>query len=174
MEEQPITIRIPCPRHTSEFIQRVNTNVNASQHLYCFECILQQQEDVHSLTPTLKPISEFLEAAAQFYDQHRDTLTLASGIPDQYFGLLSKQAKVLDDLSNHIETQKETIESEFDALINDVLQTLKKKKKNDYLYRLDQQLLKPAVLVYLPRQSRSRKYIQLRKISYTYTHLETT
>ena len=139
MDKQPISIRIPCPRHTSEFIQRVNTDVNASQHLYCLECILHQQEDAHTLAPTLKPISEFVEAAAQFYAQHKNTATFSSDVPDEYFGLLSKQTEVLDSLSSHIVNQKKRVESEFDMLIQGVLQTLTS-KKNEYLYSLDQQL----------------------------------
>ena len=65
--------------------------------------------------------------------------TNVSDVPDEYIGLLSKQADVIEALISHIADEKKKVELEFDALIHDVLQTLTN-KKNKYMHNLDQQL----------------------------------
>ena len=140
MDKQPITIRIPCSRHTSEHIQRVSTDANASQHLFCLECVLQQTQEAGPIGSGLKTIPDFIDTAAQFYSQHKHATTSASDVPDEYIGLLSKQSEAIETLSNHIASQKNIVESEFDALIRDVLQLLTD-QKNKHLHALDQQLL---------------------------------
>ena len=142
MDKQQISVRIPCSKHTSEFIQRVSTDVSASQHLFCLECVLQQTQEGTISSSTLKNIPDFVEMAAQFYSQHKQasTANATSDVPDEYIGLLSKQADAIEALSSHIADEKKKVELEFDALIHDVLQTLTD-KKNKYMHNLDQQLL---------------------------------
>ena len=141
MDKQQISVRIPCSKHTSEFIQRVSTDVNASQHLFCLECVLQQTLNGEISSSTLKNIPDFIDMAAQFYSQHKLATTNSSpDVPDEYVGLLSKQADVLEALSDHIADEKKRVETEFDGLIHDVLQTLTE-NKNKYMHSLDQQLL---------------------------------
>ena len=140
MDKQPITIRIPCSRHTSEHIQRVSTDANASQHLFCVECVLQQTQEAGPIASGLKTIPDFVDIAAQFYSQHKRATSSTSDVPGEYIGLLSKQSEAIEALSSHIASQKNTVESEFDALIRDVLQLLTD-QKNKHLHALDQQLL---------------------------------
>ena len=142
MDKKHINIHVPCSRHTSEHIQRVSTDVNASQHLFCLECVLHQTQKLVLPSSKLKTIPDFIDMAAQFYSQHKDTTTSssASDIPDEFISLLSKQADVLETLSIHITEEKKKVEVEFDALIHDVLQLLTD-KKNSYMQVLDQQLL---------------------------------
>ena len=107
MDKQQISVRIPCSKHSSEFIQRVSTDVNASQHLFCLECVLQQTQDGAISSSTLKNIPDFVDMAAQFYSQHKQASTAnTSDVPDEYIGLLSKQADAIEALSGHIADEK--------------------------------------------------------------------
>ena len=140
MDKKHISLQISCPKHVSERIQRVNIDPNASQHLFCLECILQQTSENPLLASTLKTIPDFIDMAAQFYSYHKDNATPSSDVPDQYTSLLSRQSETLESLSRHIASEKEKIESEFDILTTDVLQVLTD-KKNEYLQLLDQQVV---------------------------------
>ena len=139
MDKQQIIVRVPCSRHISEHIQRVSTDIEASQHLFCLECVLQQTQEGGSLG-SLKTIPDFIDIAAQFYSQHKQATPSASDVPDEYIGILSKQSDIIEAFNIHIANQKNIIESEFDALIHDVLQLLTNQKKK-YMHALDQQLL---------------------------------
>ena len=141
MDNQQINVRIPCSKHTSEFIQRISTDVNVSQDLFCLECVLQQTQEGKTSSSNLKNIPDFIEMAAQFYLQRKSAITsCSSDVPGEYIGLLSRQEDVLEALSEHIAGEKRKVELEFDGLIHDILRILTD-KKNKYMHSLDQQLL---------------------------------
>ena len=117
MDRQQISIRIPCSKHTSQFIQRVSTDVSASQHLFCLEYVLQQTQEDTISSSTLKNIPEFVDMAAQFYLQHKQASTPnTSDVPDEYIGLLSKQGDIIKTLKNNIADVKKKVELGFDVL----------------------------------------------------------
>jgi len=138
MEGQKITVRIPCPIHTSEIIQRVAMDTQASQQLYCLECILSQ-EDAASLSPSLKTIPDLVETAAAFYAQNKNSIRMGEQVPPEYLDLLSGQAEKLEQLSKHIEDEKKKATHVFDTIMQDTVKMISE-KKNEYLYELDQQL----------------------------------
>ena len=135
MDKQHIAIQIPCTKHPTEHIQRVAADVNTSHHLFCFDCILQQQQESSS---PLKSFSEFISTAAQFYSQHKETIIPASNIPDEYTNLLSRQKDVIEGLDTHISNEKKKIGSFFDVLISGGVQYLNS-QKNNHLDELDKQ-----------------------------------
>jgi hypothetical protein len=138
MEGQKITVRIHCPIHDSEVIQRVAMDPYASQQLYCLECILSQ-EDSTSLSPSLKTLPDLLETAATFYAQNRNNVRMGEQVPPEYLDLLGSQGEKLEQLSKHIEDEKKKASNIFDIIMQDMVKMISE-KKNEYLYELDQQL----------------------------------
>jgi len=138
MESQKITVRINCPIHTSEIIQRVAMDPHTTQQLYCLECILSQ-EDAAALSPSLKTIPDLVETAAAFYAQNKNSIRVGEQVPFEYVDLLSGQAEKLEQLSKHIEDEKKKATHVFDTIMQDTVKMISE-KKNEYLYELDQQL----------------------------------
>jgi len=138
MDGQKISVRIPCPIHTSEIIQRVAMDPHAGQQLYCLECILSQ-EDATALSPSLKTIPDLVETAAAFYAQNKNSIRVGEQVPFEYVDLLNGQAEKLEQLSKHIEDEKKKATHIFDTIMQDTVKMISE-KKNEYLYELDQQL----------------------------------
>lgn len=138
MENSKASARISCPIHPSEIIQRVDTDVSASQQLYCMECILQNEDSFFDRSK-LKSIAELIDSAANHYQLNKDKAKLSSDVPSDYTECLSNQAESLERLSKHIEEEKKKVEFTFDIITKDFLRLIED-KKNEYLYSLDQQL----------------------------------
>src|SRR5689334_10601266 len=132
MDKQNVSIRIPCPLHPSENIQRVDMELSSTQHLYCLECILQY-EDPATLSSQLKTIKDLVETAGNFYSQNKAHTLSDSEIPSEYQELLSQQGEKLEQLNKHIEEEKKKVTATFDTLTEDVLRMINE-KKNEYLY----------------------------------------
>ena len=137
MESQQISLKIPCPIHTTEFVQRVHTEVGAEQQLYCLECVLSN-EDI-TLSSNLKTIPDLIDTAANFYARNKQSLNLGSQVPAEYLELVSGQGEKLEQLSKHIELEKKKVSDIFDSIMKDTVKMISE-KKNEYLNSLDQQL----------------------------------
>jgi hypothetical protein len=83
---------VPCPIHPIECIQRVNIDINASQLLYCMECVLQQR-DPNFDTSTLKSINDLIGIADDFYQLNKDKGKISEGVPSDYAESLSKNKR---------------------------------------------------------------------------------
>jgi len=132
-------VKIPCPIHTSEFIQRVNTDINAAQKLYCLECILQQEKKASFIPSNFKTIPELIELAANFYKVNKNLSSSHSQIPSEYVKLMSQRTENLEKLSQHIEEEKNKVIHVFNLISQDFLRVLTE-KKNQCVNALDQQL----------------------------------
>lgn len=136
---EKLHIDITCSKHPSETVQRVSIDAHADKHLYCPECILQQEHDMTCSKPQFTTFNEFISSAAAFYLHQKDSATISS-IPDEYSQAIVKKDHVLQDLTDHISVQKKKVESVFDEITKEVLAVITE-RKNDYLYTLDQQVL---------------------------------
>jgi len=138
MESQKVSLQIPCPIHTTEFVQRVHIEVGTDQQLYCLECILSH-EDSSSMSSKLKTIPDLIDMAANFYARNKQEVNLGSQVPSEYVELVSGQAEKLEKLSKHIEFEKKKVGDIFDNILKDTVKMITE-KKNEYLNNLDQQL----------------------------------
>jgi len=148
MKGQKISVHIPCPIHASEMIQRVAVDLDASQQLFCPECILTQEI---SISLNLKTIPDVLETAADYYAQNllenaihnyaqgKSYVRIGEKVPSQYLSLLEGQAAKLEGLRNHLEDEKKKVSNVFDMIMQDMVKIITE-KKNKCLYELDQQL----------------------------------
>jgi len=137
-EYQKVSVNINCPIHPSEIIQRIATEVNPVQELYCMECILSK-EDPTSLSPSLKTIPDLIATASVFYAQNKSALKPGEQVPQEYIEIVAHQNEMLETLRKHIEEEKKKVSNVFDSLMQDVVKIISE-KKNEYLHGLDQQL----------------------------------
>jgi len=139
MENQTISLQIPCPLHPFETIQRVAMDKNVEHHLYCLECVVQQKPRPGGAPQTLRPIAELIDTASSFYNKKRKNIKLGEQIPNEIADILSDQNEKLEVLTKHIEEEKKRVSKIFDSLCEEFL-TIIEEKKTQVLYKLDQQI----------------------------------
>jgi predicted nucleic acid-binding Zn-ribbon protein len=130
--------RIFCPLHSTEEIKRIDLEFGSEKELYCIECLLSVKDPV-SLGGQLKPLDEFIEVAAKYYDSHRKRITNSIETPSEYLDVLSRQTENLEVVSKQIEDEKKRVQLKFDELTQDFLKIIKT-KKDEYFHVLDKQL----------------------------------
>ena len=91
MESQQISLKIPCPIHNQEFVQRVHIEVGVNQQLYCLECILSA--DDFSLNSKLKTIVDLIDTVANFDSRMKQSPGLRSKPSTEHFELISGHAE---------------------------------------------------------------------------------
>lgn len=131
-------LNICCALHPKETVARVDVEFGAEKELYCVECLLSMQNP-GKIGSHLKPLHEFVEMAAKFYDQNRKTVTEGSEAPSEYTSILSTRDDLIEVLTQHIEDEKKRVQLSFDELCQ-VLNSELNRKCQEYLASLDQEL----------------------------------
>jgi len=106
---------VACPLHPSENIQRVDLELGAEKEVYCIECLLNI-DDAPSKSKQLKSLDQFIEQASQFYSENRKRIDENKETPSEYQNILDTQSENLEILSQHIEKEKQKVQSKFDEL----------------------------------------------------------
>mmetsp|Transcript_17652 Transcript_17652/g.15466 ORF Transcript_17652/g.15466 Transcript_17652/m.15466 type:complete len:104 (+) Transcript_17652:91-402(+) len=95
---------VTCPIHTSEPIQRVDTEFGSEKEFYCIECLLNIDNPADK--KTLKPLKQLIEQAAAFYQENRKRSEENIETPAEYLDILSRQQENLETLTERIEKEK--------------------------------------------------------------------
>lgn len=136
MDPKPLTIK--CPLHPKEKIMRVDTEFGTEKELYCVECLLHVDNAIPLLN-ILKPIDEFVDTAARYYEDHRHMIQEDNEVPAEYLEILTQQTQNLETLSRYIEDEKKRVQFKFDEIAKDILKLITS-KRDEYITLLDQQL----------------------------------
>ena len=116
MQRAKLPAHCLCPFHPFDVIQKITIDSHATKHLYCNQCIIE--EEVPTSQSHLLSIEEFLNLAAQSYSEAREKAQTTPDPPIEYLNVLSKKAENLDKLTKHINRQKDHIEQAFTICIN--------------------------------------------------------
>ena len=103
------------------------------------ECVLSYQYPV-LISSKLTTIPDLIGIASDFYAKNKQNANFGSQIPSDYTDLLSGQSEKLEQFSKHIEEEKEKVAITFDTILKDTVNIIAQ-MKNEYLSKLDQQLL---------------------------------
>lgn len=131
-------VNIPCALHPKETIARIDVEFGAEKELYCVECLLNMTNPGR-IGQSLKPLYEFVNMAAKFYDQNRKTVTEGSEAPSEYTSILSTRDELIETLTQHIEDEKQKVRISFDDLTQVVIGELNRKCQ-EHIAALDQEL----------------------------------
>ena len=74
--------QIFCPLHSTEEIKRIDVDFGSEKELYCIECLLSLK-DPTAVGASLKPIGDFIDMAAQFYESNRKRVSNSVDTPDE-------------------------------------------------------------------------------------------
>lgn len=136
MEKSNTPTTIHCSQHPSQAIQRVNPDLFAQKHLYCFECMLES-EDPKTLFLNLPTLPIYFATTDLSFTNSNPTP--GAEIPSEYVNILSHRGEQLEKLSKHITSEKEQVKGFFDEITKALLETLDIMKM-EYLLVLDKQL----------------------------------
>jgi len=129
---------INCPLHPKEDIKRVDIEFGTDKDLYCIECLMHVKDPV-SMINQLKPIDEFIESAAKFYEGNRKRVSESSETPEEYLEILARQTENLEVISKQIEEEKKKVQLKFDEITQDIMKLINA-KRDEYFQILDRQL----------------------------------
>jgi hypothetical protein len=115
----------------------VDTEFGSEKEFFCIECLLNIDNPADK--KTLKPIDQFVDSAAEFYAQNRKRIEDNVETPSEYLDILSKQQETLETMTEHIEGQKQKVQSKFDEMTQNVMKMINQKRE-EYFQMLDQQL----------------------------------
>jgi len=130
--------QIFCPIHPTEEIKRIDVEFGQEKEIYCIECLLSLR-DPTSVGAQLKPLNEFIDIAAKFYESNRKRISNNVDTPDEYLEILSRQSENLEAISKKIEDEKKRVQLKFDELIQDLVKIVNT-KRDEYFHLLDKQL----------------------------------
>jgi hypothetical protein len=131
-------IAIKCPLHPKESIKRIDLEFGAEKELYCIECLVSVDNPVQ-LGARLKPLEDFIEMAARYYNENFKKTQEDHETPDEYIEVLGKQSENLETLAKHIEDEKKKVQLKFDDITKELLKMITA-KRDEYFHLLDQQL----------------------------------
>jgi len=124
-----------CSIHTSEDIQRVSLELNADSSLRCLECILKNPDQASK--DIMIPLNEFIDQAAKQYETFR---SLEGSLTSQLAESLSQEDLSIENLSHHIEQEKQKIENAFNTILQEFTE-LCHSTKEDIFRQLDEQIV---------------------------------
>lgn len=136
MEVKPLSIK--CPLHPKERLVRLDIEFGTEKELYCIECLLKVDNAVPLLN-ILKPIDDFVDTAARYYEDHRHMMKEDQEVPADYFEIINQETQNFEALSKAIEDEKKKVQFKFDELTKDILKLIAN-KRDEYFTLLDQQL----------------------------------
>lgn len=137
MESSRLT-SIRCPLHPRETIMRVDSDFGCEKEIYCIECLLHV-DNPNSLSVQLKPLDEFIDTAAKYYEENRQKSMEDTETPEDYLQILTKQTENIEAIAKHIEEEKKRVQAKYDTITKDILKLIAEKRDESFAL-LDQQL----------------------------------
>ena len=135
--ETTTDIQINCSKHPTEKIQRVNPNINSESHVFCLECLLE--DDQQQSPKDLLSVAEFLTIANDFYKNNQQKPVTELKVPSEYIAVFDEQSKVIEGLKEHILQEKQKIGQLFDQIKREFIESLEAQRR-ECLDELDKQL----------------------------------
>jgi len=132
------TTLIHCPYHPDDYIHRIAAELGEERELYCIECLISAKGTGPG--PKLINFKDFIEEAANFYEQNRVRVSQTLETPSEFLDVLASQEESLEIFSKKIEDEKRKVSIQFDELLKYVTKLIADKKA-EYLLALDKQLL---------------------------------
>jgi len=129
---------INCPLHPKEEIKRIDIEHGTDKDLYCIECLMHIKDPI-SLANQLKPIDDFIDMAAKYYESHRKRINDSTETPEEYLEILARQTENLEVISKQIEEEKNRVQLKFDEITQDIIKSINA-KRDEYFQLLDRQL----------------------------------
>ena len=135
--ETTADIEINCFKHPTEKIQRVNPNINSKSHVFCLECLLEDDQKQYS--KDLLSVPEFLAIANDFYKNNQQKSATELKVPPEYIAVFDEQSKVLLGLKDHLLQEKQKVGKLFDKIKKEFIESLEAQRAACFA-ELDQQL----------------------------------
>lgn len=134
----PFQSNIKCALHPKDYILRVDTEFLSDKELYCVECLLQLDNAV-GLIDHCRPLDEFIDKAAKFYEENRTKTQEDNPWPEDYANALKGQEEIVETVRKHVEEEKKKVQAKFDEITKATLKALNT-KRDEYFALLDQQV----------------------------------
>ena len=108
---------ILCPLHEDQAIQKINSNADANQMLYCIECVIDASSQ-NTLPSNLVTLDKFVSTVSLYFSlqsqdlEHNPKVT----IPTEFTDILSAKGENLSKLQECTQKEKKAIEELFNHL----------------------------------------------------------
>ena len=132
---------IPCPLHEDQTIQKINSNADAKQMLYCIECVIDASSQ-NALPSSLVTLDKFVSTASIYFSMQSQDLkpNPEVKIPTKFTDILSAKGENLSRLQECTKKEKTAIEELFNHLIAVLAEKVNQKKK-EYMQMIEDQMI---------------------------------
>ena len=141
MENKFVYPVILCPLHEDQAIQKIDSNADAKQMLYCIECVIDASSQ-NTLPSNLVTLDKFVSTASLYFSlQYQDLKPNPEvKIPTELTDILSAKGENLSRLQESTKNEKKVIEELFNHLAGVLVEKVNQKKK-EYLQIVEDQMI---------------------------------
>lgn len=134
--DKKFTKEFACQKHKGELIQRLSDSILSSSPLYCLECIVDNNRA--GVYDNLLKFDEYIKLVCE--SPHViESEEFKAEMPADISELLEKESAVIQQLTTHIEKEKQKVETFLNSLQEKALKVLAD-YKNAVFYSLDRQV----------------------------------
>ena len=131
---------ILCPLHEDQSVQKIDSNPDAKQMLYCIECVIDASSQ-NTLPSNLTTLDKFVSAASLYYSVKSQDLKPNPDVkvPPEFLDVLSTKGENLSRLEECTKKEKKSIEDVFSHLTVVLVEKINQKKR-EYLQMVEEQM----------------------------------
>ena len=141
MESKFVYPVIPCPLHEDQTIQKIDSNSDAKQMLYCIECVIDAGSQ-NAIPSNLVTLDKFVSTASLYFSMQSQDLkpNPEVKIPTKFTDILSAKGENLSRLQECTKKEKKAIEEIFNHLTVVLAEKVNQKKK-EYMQIIEDQMI---------------------------------